>query len=814
MDTFGGELRHTLRGLKRSPGFALTCILLLAVGIGASTALFSVVEGVLLRPLPYPQPERLVRLSQVSANGRQTQFSDPNFEDVQARSHSFGALAQVAGGGRVPVTGTDEPVFATQALVSRDFFQVLGVQPTQGRAFLPEEQQSGGAPSVVVSHAFWTRHLASAPLSSGRTLHFEGSVYTVVGVLPPSFDYPEGTELWTPRELEARIPSRSAHNWQVVGRIADGIALETAQRELTGIARALKAEYGDETWMVDAVAVPLRESMVGRARPTLLILLGAAAFLLLVAGANVTNLLLARLATRRRELAVRVALGARRAPLVRQFLVETGVLTLIGGALGALLAAWSVPALLALEPGHLPRVNEVGVNGMALVFALALCVLLTLGLGWITALRASGQNPWEALTKGSQALVGGRARGALVVGQLALALVLLVGAALLARSFLRLLSVEPGYRTEGVAVLSLMLPQAQGEAEARAQVQLQETLTEQLLQLPGVAAVGRVNQFPLEGSGSADGTFIVLNGPDEVTDLETFQRISRDPSRTGSANYRVASEGYFRAMGIPLLKGRLFDARDTREAPHVALISESLARTRWPGEDPLGKLIQFGNMDGDLHPFSVVGVVGDVRDEGLDTPPVPTLYGCSRQRLRSAGHFHLAVSGSGGSATLAQAARPVLRELIPDAPPRVRTVESLLSGSLAHRRFSVLLLGAFGGVALLLAVLGLYGVVSYVVAERSREFGIRFALGASERVVLGLVVRQAAKLAGLGLLIGAVCALVLTRVLTSLVYGVSATDPLAFVGVALLLLTVALLASLVPARRAARVDPMSVLRSD
>jgi predicted permease len=812
MDTFRGELRHTLRGLRRSPGFALTCVLLLAVGIGASTALFSVVEGVLLRPLPYPHPERLMRVSQLSAQGRAMQFSDPNFEDVQSRSRAFAALAQVAGGAQVAVTGTDVPLFASAATVSRDFFRVMGVQPAVGRGFAPEEQQSGGPPAVVVSHGFWTRHLGAAPLHAGHTLRFEGRVFTVVGVLPSSFDYPAGTELWTPRELERRLPSRSAHNWQVVGRLADGVTLEAARRELTAIARELKAAHGDDTWMVDAAVVPLRDSLVGQARPTLLILLGAAAFLLLVAGANVTNLLLARAATRKRELAVRVALGAGRGTLVRQFLTETAVLTLAGGALGTLLAAWSVRALLALEPGDLPRAGEVAVNGTALGFALGLSVLLALGLGWLTALRASGQSPWEALTQGSRALAGGRARGALVVAQLALALVLLVGAALLGRSFLRLLAVDPGYRTEGIAVLSMVLPPVRDEAQGRAQVQLQETLTARLRELPGVAAVGSVTEFPLEGGGGADGTFLVLNRPDEVAGFEDFQQLMKEPARTGSANFRVASEGYFRAMGIPLLRGRLFETGDTRDTPHVALISESLARARWPGEDPLGKLIQFGNMDGDLRPFTVVGVVGDVRDQSLSSPPEPTLYGCSRQRLRAAGRFHLAISGSGGSAALAQAARPLLRELTPEVPPRLRTVESLLEGSLAQRRFSLLLLGVFGGVALLLAVLGLYGVVSYAVAERTREFGIRFALGASTRAVLGLVVREAARLAGLGLLLGALGALGLTRVLESLVYGVSATDPVAFAGVALLLLAVALLASLVPARRASRVDPMSVLR--
>jgi putative ABC transport system permease protein len=668
----------------------------------------------------------------------------------------------------------------------------------------------------VVGEHFWRRHFGDAPFAAGRTLHFEGRTYTVAGVLPATFDFPAGTELWMPRELEPRLPSRSAHNWQVVGRLRDGVSAEAAGRELSAIARELKAQHGKDTWMVDAEAVPLRESLVGAARPTLLILLGAAAFLLLVAGANVTQLLLARAATRRRELAVRVALGAGRGTLVRQFLTETGVLTLVGGALGVVLAAWSVQGLLALEPGGLPRVDEVGVNGTALAFALGLSLLLCLALGGVTALRAAGQSPWEALVAGGRTLAGagGRTRGALVVGQLALALVLLVGAALLARSFLRLLDVDPGYRTEGVAVLSLVLPPVEDDAQGLRQVQLQETLTARLRELPGVTAAGTVSHFPLEGSGGPDGTFLVLNRPDEVKDFADFERLVHEPARTGSASFRVASEGYFRAMGIPLVRGRLFDARDTRDAPHAALVSESLARARWPGEDPVGKLIQFGNMDGDLRPFTVVGVVGDVRDERLDAPPAPTLYGCSRQRLRSAGRFHVAVSGAGGSAALTQAARPLLRELTPELPPRLRTVESLLAGSLTERRFSLLLLGTFGAVALLLAVLGLYGVVSYAVAERTREFGIRFALGASEGTVLRLVLRQAAVLAGLGLLLGALAAAGLSRVLAGLVYGVGALDPLAFAGVAGLLLAVALLASLLPARRAARVDPMTVLRAD
>ncbi|QSQ25774.1 ABC transporter permease [Pyxidicoccus parkwayensis] len=818
MDRLQGDLRQALRSLRLSPAFALSCILMLAVGIGASTALFSVVEGVLLRPLPYPRPERLVQLSQRAADGHLMRFSDPNFEDVQAQSRGFAALAQVSGGASVAVTGTDEPTFATLALASRDFFRAFAVQPAQGRAFDADEQREGGPPVVVVSHAFWTRHLGSQPLPLSRTLTFEGRAYTVVGVMPEAFDYPVGTQLWVPRELEPRLPSRSAHNWRVVGRLADGVRLETAQVELTGIARGLLAQYGQDTRMHDIAVVPLHESIVGSARPTLCVLLGAAAFLLLVAGANVTNLLLARAATRERELAIHVALGAGPGALVRRFLTESLLLSLTGGALGALLASWSVQALLAAEPGNLPRVGEVQVNATALLFALGLSLLLALGLGLVTTLRAARQGPWATLVQGARTQSGGggaeRTRRALVVGQLALALMLLVGAALLARSLARLLSLDPGYRTGNVAVVSLVLPSAEDEAGRLRNVRMQEDLISRLSEVPGVRAVGAVSGFPLEGGPTGDGTFLVLNRPDEVKSFEDFERLVHEPERTGSAEYRVASEGYFLALGIPLVRGRLFDARDTHEAPHVAVISESLARARWPGEDPLGKLIQFGNMDGDLRPFTVVGVVADVRDAGLDEEPKPTLYGCSRQRLRASERFHLAVHGPADSTALATAARPVLRELAPELPVRLRTVESLLAGSLAQRRFSLLLLGAFGAVALLLSVAGLAAVVSYAVAQRTKEFGIRFALGATAGDVLGLVLRQAALLAGVGVALGVLGAVGLSRVLAGLVYGVSTTDPLVLGAVALLLLGVALLASWLPARRAARVDPMTVLRAE
>ncbi|ATB46222.1 ABC transporter permease [Corallococcus macrosporus] len=818
MDTVLGGLRQSLRSLGRSPGFTLMCVLMLAVGIGASTALFSVVEGVLLRPLPYPRPERLVELSQRAADGHLMRFSDPNFEDVRTRSRTVSALAQVSGAASVAVTGANEPAFATLAFASRDFFPAFAVQPAQGRLFAEEEQQPGGAPVVVVSHAFWKRSLGAQPLPLANTLTFEGRAYTVVGVMPESFDYPVGTHLWIPRELEAPLPSRTAHNWRVVGRLADGVDLQAARVELTHIARELKARYGRDTNMQDIAVEPVQERLVGHVRPTLYLLSGAAAFLLLVAGANVTNLLLARAATRARELAIHVALGASPGALIRRFILESLLLSLAGGALGAVLAAWGVSALLAAEPGHLPRVGEVGVNATALLFTLGLSVLLALGLGLLTALRAARQSPGAALARAGNTHSGGgsaeRTRRALVVGQLALAVVLLVGAALLGRSLMGLLSLDPGYRTEDVAVLSLVLPPAEEAAQGQHNARLQEQLLSRLAALPGVHAVGAVSSFPLEGGPAGYGTFLVLNRPDEVRDLDDFGRLAHDPERTGAAEYRAASEGYFAALGIPLVRGRLFEARDTADAPHVAVISESLAKARWPHEDPLGKLIQFGNMDGDLRPFTIVGVVGDVREQGLDEAPRPMFYGCTRQRPRAASRFHVAVHGPMGSAALVTAARPVLRALAPELPSRLSTVEELLAGSLASRRFSLLLLGAFGAVALLLSVAGLAAVVSYAVAQRTREFGIRFALGATTEDVLGLVLRQAVGLAGLGIVFGVLGAVGLSQVLTGLVYGVSTTDPLVFVVVALLLLAVALLASWLPARRAARVDPMTVLRSE
>jgi predicted permease len=810
------DLRYALRSFAKTPGFTAIAIAALAIGIGATTAIFSVVDGVLLRSLPYPDADRIMQLWQVNANGNQAQVSDPNFQDWQAQSRSFSALAQVGNRGIVSIAGATEPTRVRAAVVSRDFFRVLGVQPVLGRAFLPEEQVEGGAPAVVVSYRFWQRYLGGRRDALGTALTYSNTPFTIVGVMSPVLNYPADVDLWVPRELEAPLPSRTAHNWQVIGRLRDGVTLAQARQDMSAISRALKQQLGDDTWMVDAAVIPLREQMVGRVRPALLILLGASAVLLLIACANVVSLLLARAASRQGELALRLALGAGRGRLARQFLVETSVLSLAGGALGVVLATIGVRALLALEPGNLPRAGEVGVSWTVLAFALGVALVSAVGMGLLTALRSTRGDLRDALAQAQRTQAGGstsRVRSALVLGQVALTLVLLVGAGLLARSFLRLMEVDPGYRTERALVLDVALPYGSTEVARRDLTRFYEELFARLRTIPGVSEVGGVNGLPLSAGQTGDGTFLILSRPDEPLEMADLGRLLKDTARTGEAEFRVASSGYFRAMNIPLVRGRLFDDRDAPDAPHVAVISASLAKARWPNEDPLGKIIQFGNMDGDLRPFTIVGIVGDVRERSLAAEPRPTFYANYRQRPRTTATMNIVLTGSGDVAPVTATARRMVRDLRPDVPPRFRSIETVVADSVADRRFVLLLIAVFGGVALVLATLGVYGVISYLVAQRRQEIGIRVALGAQRSDVLRLVLRQGALLAVAGIVVGTAAALAATRLLEGLLYGVSATDPLSFVAVIAVLITVALVASWIPAQRATRVEPVSVMRA-
>jgi putative ABC transport system permease protein len=806
------DLLYGLRMLLKQPAISVTAVLTLALGIGANTAIFSVINGLVLRPLPYPNPEQVMKVWQVGAKGQKLQFSDTNFEDVSAGTSSFQAIAQYSSGA-FSLSGGSEPVRTQGAVVSYGFFNTLGVAPIVGRTFQPEEDRAGSAPVIVVSYNFWQRYLGGDPNLSSKTLTFFGQPHQVIGVMPRGFQFPAGTEVWSSRSLRPKLPSRSAHNWQVIARLKEGATMEQARLEATAIAKRLKQEYGDKTWMEDVSIAPLQEELVARVKPTLMVLMGAVVFLLLIACANVVNLLLAQSASRQKEVAVRLALGATRWRMIRQFLTESLLLVFTGAALGVLLAWWGVDSLLALEPGNLPRTNDVGIDYRVLGFAALVSVATASLLGFVTAWRSTTQNLNETLKATSRSQLGGgtgrSTRNLLVVVQVALTLILLTGAGLMGRSLLGLLSVDPGFRTDNTVVMQLSHTYPEDEAARVRLANFHEQLAERLRAVPGVETVGGINDFPLVGN-HPDGTFLIMQPNESITALSDFERLARDPQRAGYADYRIASEGYFTAMNIPLLRGRLFNPGDGADTQHVAVISESLAQKRWPNEDPLGKLIQFGNMDGNLKLFTIVGVVGDVREYGLDAAPRPTFYGYYKQRPFSS--FSVVMHGSAQDTAVISAARGVLRQLDANLPPRFRTVSEIVSTSIADRRFNLLLLGAFAVTALLLAIMGIYGVTAYSVAQRTQEIGVRMALGAQPGNIFRMIMLEGLLLASLGVGIGLAGAFWLTRLIGSMLYGIPAHDPVTFVAAALLLALMALAACYFPARRATKVDPMIALR--
>jgi predicted permease len=802
------------RQFRRAPGFVAATVLALALGIGATTAIFSVVNGVLLRALPYPASDRIVQLWQLDRTHAPMQFSEPNFDDVRARTRSFAALAEFASGNTVSASGDIKATRASITVVSPDFFDVLGVQPAFGRTLTVDDEHAGGA--VVVSWGFWQRTLGASHDALGKRLVVGDRTYTVVGVMRPELDFPAGTDLWGSRDIPLTPPSRTGHNWEVVGRLRPGVTLDAAHRDVGAIARALAAQFGSETMMADAALVPLREQLVGSTRPALLVLLAASMVLLAIACTNVANLLVARLATRRGELAVRLALGATRARVVQQCLAESLMLALAGGGLGLLLALVGTRALLALDPGRLPRAGDVRVDAPVLLFALGVSLAIAVVLAAVSAWRAT-RGDLRATLSSSQRTMSGtasslRTRRSLVVAQVAMTVVLLVMAGLLARSFVRLLDVAPGFRLAQAVVLDVAI-EAEDSVARGQRTAFYHALLTRLGGIPGVTVAGAVNAMPLAAGGTSNGNFIEVSSPDERIAVADMPRLFQDHTRSGQAEFRVASGGYFAAMHIPLLEGRTFDDRDAPDAPHVAVVSASLARARWPGRDPIGHWIEFGNMDGDLRPLMVVGVVGDVREAGLDAAVKPTLYANYLQRPVATSRLNVVLAGPGSPAAISASARAIVLALRPDVPPRLRTIESIAASSVARPRFIVLLVGVFGAAALLLAALGVYGVISYLVTQRARELGIRVALGARAHDIARLVLRQGASLAVAGIAAGTLVALLATRLLASLLYGTSATDPMAFGGVALVVGAVALVACWIPARRASRVEVMEVLRT-
>ena len=829
------DVRYGLRMLAKNPGFAVVAVLTLALGVGATTAIFSVVYGVLLRPLPYTHPEQIVHLWEMSDEGHRMNFADPNFADMQSQNHSLQGIAEY-GNSLESVSGGKEPSRTMVAYVSRDFFTVMGVHPAIGRSFAPEEQRNNAPATALVSYAYWKQSLGGTQDLSSVHLKLEGQAASVVGVLPAGFRFPDNTDIWIAREIIATLPSRSAHNWNVIARLREGTPVNASRVELTGIAQRLKQQFGNDTAMVGVAMEPLREAMTSDVRPALIILFGASGFLLLIACANVVNLMLAQAAGRERELSIRAALGAKRNRLIRQFLTEAFLLSTIGGVLGVLAAVWGLNGLLAIAPGNLPRLEEVGVNVPVLVFSLAVVFLVAVGLGVFSAVRATSGDPRAALNEGSQrqsGSVGKQRLGRLIIaGQLASTLVLLVGAGLLGRSLLRVLAVDPGFRTEGVLTMELALPDDPTKVQ---RVQFLSEVIARLRNIPGVQEVGGTNVLPLTEGGRADGSYVIMNpgqiSPQTQTLIQRvvngnldkdpallaefskfFEEIFKDQAHMGEADYCVASEGFFRSLEIPLLSGRLFDSRDTKDSLHVAVVSKSLADEKWPNQNPIGRTVEFGNMDGDPRLLTIVGVVGDMRDRRLESAPRPTIYVDYRQRPVAAQRFTIVMLAPSKPDAVLTSAREIVGSLDPDVPPRFSTFSNTFAASLGARRFSLLLVGIFSATALLLAMAGIYGVTAYTVAQRTREIGVRMALGASRAIVLGMVLKQGVITGVLGVGAGILGSLVLTRWLQSQLFGVSATDPATFAGVALVLILVSLAACWIPGRRAARVDPMVALR--
>ena len=807
------DLRFALRQCRRSPGFAIIASLTLALGVGATTAIFSVVDGVILKPLPFNHPQQLVQLWGIDANGRHLHFADPTFDHLLAENHTLSAAAEYnTSDMSFSANGTASRV--TAAGVSKDFFRVLDVRPELGRAFAPEDQEKGAPMVVVISHALWIRLFGGSPSVIGTTVKSGQTPITIIGVLPAGVEFPAGADAWYPREPFGENTSYTAHNWNVIARVRDRLTTQAATRDVSMVLRRLHAAVGEATWTFDGTAIPLRDQIIGSVKVLLLLILGASGVLLLIACANVANLLIARMAVRESEIAVRVAIGAGRARIAQQLLIETSLLAAVG-CLGGIVIAWAgMRTLLVLRPALIPRVGELSLDWRVLAFAVALSAATAVSLALVAAWRGTAGDLRAALSQSQRTQGGGgasyRVRGSLVVVQLAMTVVLLIGAGLLARSFVGLMRIDPGFRTHGMVVAATIFDEPRDSDYVGRRAVYYQQLAERALAIPGVTGVG-ISDAPPFSNGSSNGTFLMLDNAGIKPVPSELEALFNDKSRTGYATYRTATGGYFKAMGIQLLAGRVFEATDRAGAPEVAVINAALAHKQWPNGDAIGKVIEFGNIDGDLTPITIVGIVGDTREEDLAADPLPAVYVDFDQRPDNSDQMYVIMAAAREGSTIA-AARAAFAGVRADVPMRFLTVEDIIGRSVDSQRFMLLLVGVFGAVALLLATLGVYSVISYLVAQRGREISIRVALGASAPQIVGLVLKQGVVLSIVGAVIGGVAALAATRVLKKLLYQVSTTDPVAFVSVVLVLCGVALVASYLPARRAARFEPMDVLR--
>ncbi|HUQ80799.1 MAG TPA: ABC transporter permease [Gemmatimonadaceae bacterium] len=804
-DELRQDLRFSLRQLARNPVFTAVALITLALGIGANTAIFSVVRGVLLRDLPYAEPDRLLR-AYATINGRRTAVSPADFADWRRQSRSFSALA-ASYESTVTLTGSGAAERFSQARVSANLFALLGVRPTVGRAFADREDAVDAPRVAILSDGAWRRRFGADSTIVGKAITLDGYPTTVIGVAPPDMRYPSPVDMWLTARFTARDLSDSSRGsrWlDVVGRLAPGVTAEQAQREMTTIARRLEAQDPRHDAGVRTGLVSLREDIVGDVRAPLIMLLAAVGFVMLIACANVASLLLGRTAARESELAVRTTLGAGRSRLVRQMLTESVSLALIGGALGLALAMWGTRLLLVLAPSDIPRLYNVRVDAPVLLFTLGATALAALLFGTIPALHASAGQ--LALTlregnRGSRTRPGSaRARGALVVAEITLALMLLVGAGLLLKSFTRLRDVSPGFKADRVSTFTVTLSPDK-YATPEQQRAFGNALLEEVHRIPGVDSAAVTFGLPLSGQ-SFQLTFDVAG------------REPPSPNAEPRAQVRVVSPGYFATVGVPVVRGRAFTAADRAGAQRALLISQETARRFFPGEDPIGKRLAFGWTQGDERlAGEIVGIVGDVRHRSLSADVTPHVYAAFDQWPLD--EITVVMRTRGDPAVPLRAAQATVARLDRDLPVYdAFTLETMVDRSLGQPRFYVTLLTVFATLALVLAVVGIYGIIAYTVQQRTREIGIRIALGASTDRVVGMVVRRGLALAAAGVLLGSVGAYALSRVLRSQLYGVGERDPLTFVGVAALLGVVALVASWIPARRAALVDPLTAMRAD
>ena len=823
MESLFQELRFGFRLLVKQPGFSAVAILTLALGVGANSAIFSVVDAVIFKPLPFNQPERLVAVWErdLKKGDDHDSVMPANYLEWKNRNQVFEEMAAYAGAS-VNLTGLAEPERVRAARVSASLFNLLQVRPELGRVFLADEDQPGQQRVVVISNGLWKRNFGGDREVIGQTITLNNQDYTVVGVMPTGFELPlnEDSEIWTPLAFTPQeLTLRNSHYLKVLGRLKPGVTPDVANSEMTAVAAQLEQEFPKSNDGTGAAVFSLHYEIVGQVKSPLLIFLGAVSFILLIACANVANLMLARAASRQREIAVRVALGASRWRLIRQMLIESVVLGLTGGAFGLLLALWGIEFLSSIaQQTSAPRAKTIGLDGRVLLFTFVASVLTSFIFGLAPALVSSKPDLNDALKEGGRSSGGlrrSRIRNLLVVSEVALAFMLLVGAGLLINSFARLRAVDPGLKPQNVLTMNISLPR-QKYPQPEQVIEFHRQLLETVKAVPGVLYAGKITSLPYGGSTTGFGYTVdsALAG-DKAISLVSQQ----------------ASPELFRALGIPLISGREFNERDIDGAPAVTIVSDSLARRFWPDEDPIGHRIKWGNKESGSPWMTVIGVVGDVRLKGLDTPPRPTVYtpylqlgepvktqvGVTLRDVMAddARSIELVVSSTSPVDGLTNAVRSAVWSVDPNQPiARVRTMEQVLAGTMIVQRSTTWLLAIFAGVALMLAAAGIYGVISYSVSQRTHEIGIRMALGAERRDVLKLVLGNGMTYVLIGLAIGIAGSIGLTRFMSSLVFKVSVTDPVTFAVIALLLLLVAASACYLPARRAAKVDPMEALRCE